>query len=481
MPDNEPVIQCLSLTKVFKDFWLRNRVRAVDNLTLDVRRGEVFGLLGPNGSGKSTTIKMILGLLHPTSGRVAVLNKLPSDVKTKAVIGYLPEESYLYPFLNARETLDYYGRLFHLNRDARKRRIDMLLEMVGLEGAQRRPIGEYSKGMQRRIGLAQALINDPQLLILDEPTSGLDPIGTRQIKDLIGELARRGKTILLCSHLLADVEDVCARVAIMFGGKVRAHGSVAQLLVKEGLTTLQTPTLSQEAIQDVRATLARHGAQLQRVEQPRQRLENLFLDIVHQAQTQGAATSGARCGGRIAGFLVSEEVERGAHLPESVAAASVIDALVEKPKPTPAAASVAKTAATPAPSPAEKPTVHEQVIAELAVSPVPTESPAAPLPWPTEDLTVLSNLVPASPGTAPAPGSVPAPVSGTGPGAALTAVAMPSPVPPTPEPPAPDDAKRTSASGEKPYEGFIDALSKVEPWDDSKDAGKAKEPPASAP
>ena len=221
-PDH--VIRCARLTKVFKDFWLRDRVTAVNAIDLDVRRGEVFGLLGPNGSGKSTTIKMILGLLHPTSGVVSVFGKSPRDVSTKQNIGYLPEDSYLYRFLNARETLEYYAKLFHQDRRQRQSRIDMLLEMVGLDKVQRRPVGEYSKGMQRRIGLAQALINDPQLLILDEPTTGLDPIGTRQIKDLIVKLKDAGKTVLLCSHLLADVEDVTDRAAIMFGGKGAAGG-----------------------------------------------------------------------------------------------------------------------------------------------------------------------------------------------------------------------------------------------------------------
>ena len=166
------VIQAVGLTKVFRDFWRRARVRAVHDLDLDVRPGEVFGLLGPNGSGKSTTIKMILGLLYPTRGRVTVFGRAPDDVGIKTRIGYLPEESYLYRFLNARETLDYYGTLFRLDRRDRRRRIEELLEMVGLRSAARRPVGEYSKGMARRIGLAKALINDPDLLILDEPTSG---------------------------------------------------------------------------------------------------------------------------------------------------------------------------------------------------------------------------------------------------------------------------------------------------------------------
>ncbi|MFP4145187.1 MAG: ABC transporter ATP-binding protein [Phycisphaeraceae bacterium] len=302
----DPVVACAGLTKTFRDFWMRSRVRAVDSIDLEVRRGEVFGLLGPNGSGKSTTIKMILGLLHPTAGRIAVFGKHPRDVATKQEIGYLPEESYLYRFLNARETLQYYARLFHQNRRQRQQRIDMLLEMVGLDKVATRPIGEYSKGMQRRIGLAQALINDPQLLILDEPTTGLDPIGTRQIKDLILELSRRGKTILLCSHLLADVEDVCDRVSIMFGGKIRRAGTVDDLLVQEGRTTIHLPQLDDADLAAIEKLLQSRGKPIERVDQPRQKLETLFLEIVRAAQAEGALTSGASSGGRIAEFLAAE-------------------------------------------------------------------------------------------------------------------------------------------------------------------------------
>jgi len=303
----EPVVKCIGLTKVFRDFWLRRRVRAVGGVDLDICRGEVFGLLGPNGSGKSTTIKMILGLLHPTAGRVVVLGKGPGDVKTKKLIGYLPEESHLYPFLNARETLDYYGTLFHQPRRQRRRRIDMLLEMVGLEAVAHRPVGQYSKGMQRRIGLAQALINDPAFLVLDEPTNGLDPIGTRQIKDVILELSQRGKTILLCSHLLADVEDVCGRVAIMFGGKIRTAGSVDELLVQKGVTEILVPDLDAEAIREVKAVLKSHGKHIEAIRMPRRKLESLFLDIVRQAQTEGVATSGARLGSGMAKFLKDKQ------------------------------------------------------------------------------------------------------------------------------------------------------------------------------
>lgn len=203
--ETQKVVEAVGLTKVFSDFWLRAKALAVDNIDFEIRPHEIFGLLGPNGSGKSTTIKMILGLLRPTRGRLTVLGHAPDDVQVKQRIGYLPEESYLYRFLNPMETLDYYGKLFGLDRGTRKRRCGELLEMVGLNQVAHRSVGEFSKGMARRLGLAQALINDPDFLILDEPTSGLDPIGTKQVKDLLVELGRRGKTILLSSHLLAEI------------------------------------------------------------------------------------------------------------------------------------------------------------------------------------------------------------------------------------------------------------------------------------
>ena len=351
-------VKCVGLTKIFKDFWLRNRVTAVDGLDLEIQRGTVFGLLGPNGSGKSTTVKMILGLLHPTAGQMAVFGKRPEDVAIKKAIGYLPEESYLYRFLNARETLDYYGRLFHQSRAQRRKRIDMLLEMVGLQRVQRRPVGEYSKGMQRRIGLAQALINDPQLLLLDEPTTGLDPIGTQQIKDLILELRQRGKTVLLCSHLLGDVEDVCDRVAIMFGGKTRAEGSCDDLLVQQNRTTIRTPSLDDQAIQQIEAVLADRGMAIESVDHPRQRLESLFLDIVRQAEAEGTASHGARGDGHIAQFLTENQTAGG----------KVIDDLI--------APSVEPAETAPAAQPrVETPTEDKQVITELvdAAAPEPVE------------------------------------------------------------------------------------------------------------
>ena len=320
-------IKCVQLFKTFRDFWMRPRVKAVDGVDLEVRRGEVFGLLGPNGSGKSTTIKMILGLLTPTSGRIAVLGRRPRHVDTKKYIGYLPEESYLYRFLSARETLDFYGRLFRIPTAIRRQRVDMLLEMVGLDAVEHRPVGEFSKGMQRRVGLAQSLINDPQLLILDEPTSGMDPVGARQIKDVISNLAARGKTILLCTHLLSDVEDLCSRVAIMYGGRVRAIGPIEELLAEEHLTNLQTETLPADVLGEIEALLARRGIGLKSVQQPRRRLESLFLEIVDQARQEGLTTSGARNGGHLAAFLQQTDGAAGEPLTEEDESRQLLDRL----------------------------------------------------------------------------------------------------------------------------------------------------------
>ncbi len=309
-PIGDPIVEAMGLRKTFTDFWMRAKARAVDGVDFQIRRHEIFGLLGPNGSGKSTTIKMILGLLNKSSGRLSVFGREPSDVAIKAKIGYLPEESYLYRYLDARETLDYYGRIFGLDRRNRMRRIDELLEMVGLAQVKRRSVGEYSKGMSRRLGLAQALINDPELLILDEPTSGLDPIGTRQVKDLLLELGNRGTTILLSSHLLADVEDVCDRMVILYGGRIHAEGTTEELLADRERTVIHTGTLGDGVIAEIDQVLHRHGQAVDAVERPRQRLEELFMGIVEEAQAKDEETSGAVQGGATAAFL-SEEADVG--------------------------------------------------------------------------------------------------------------------------------------------------------------------------
>jgi len=360
------IIETRQLTKTFRDFWLREKVTAVSELDLDVRAREVFGLLGPNGSGKSTTLKMILGLLFPTRGQIAVFGKRPTDVATKARIGFLPEESYLYPFLDAYETLDFYGRLFHQPRPERRRRIEMLLEMVGLKAVGYRRVGEYSKGMQRRIGLAQALINDPDLLILDEPTSGMDPIGTRQIKDIILTLGARGKTVLLSSHLLADVEDVCDRVCILYGGKTRRTGPVDELLARQDRTQITTDRLDEATLDRLREAIRAAGRRVLDVDHPRDRLEDLFLRIVREAQQQKVATGGALADGKVAEFLQS-----GAEAGEAL-----IEKLVKQAEPV--EQPPAEQEPPPPPQPARE--VLESLTAEKpAVPPAPEPGrPAAP-------------------------------------------------------------------------------------------------------
>ena len=286
---SDTVIEIRELSKEYRDFWGKRKVLALDRLTLDVYKGEVFGFLGPNGSGKTTTVKLLLGLLFPTNGHATVLGKEPGSVEANQHIGFLPEESYLYRFLNAEETLDFYGRLFKIPALERKRRVNLLIEKVGLDHARRRQLKEYSKGMARRIGLAQALINDPDIVILDEPTSGLDPIGTREIKDLILDLKGHGKTVFMCSHLLADVEDVCDRIAILFQGKLEVVGKVSELLTEEGVVNFRAQNVSTAARDAVRKALETDGSYIG-VEKASRSLEDLFLRVVRE-KTAGAATA----------------------------------------------------------------------------------------------------------------------------------------------------------------------------------------------
>jgi len=225
----EYAIKLEKVSKTFKDFWLRPTVKAVDSLDLEIPKGSVFGLLGPNGSGKSTTIKMILGLLSPDSGRVELCGRPPKSAEARAKLGYMPELSYLHPFLTAEETLMYYAGLCSLDARTAKERTAQLLEMTGLEAAAKRAVGGFSKGMARRVALASALIGRPELLVLDEPTSGLDPVSTNEVKTLVKTLAAGGMTILTTSHLLADAQDVCDRICILDGGRKAAEGAVGEL------------------------------------------------------------------------------------------------------------------------------------------------------------------------------------------------------------------------------------------------------------
>lgn len=371
---DEKVVAVRGLTKVFKDFWGRPKARAVDNVDFEVRRGEVFGLLGPNGSGKSTTVKMLLGLLYPSRGHIEVFGKSPRDVQTKQRIGYLPEESYLYRYLDSEETLDFFGNLFSIDAKVRQNRAEQLIEMVGLNTARTRTVGEFSKGMQRRIGLAQALINDPDLIILDEPTSGLDPIGCREIKDLILALARRGKTIILSSHLLADVEDVCDRVVIYYGGKIQAIGTLKELLSEHDMLRITSPTLSREATEKVLQIIREDIGQGDvRVDNPTQNLESYFLDVVKRARESSAETSGATSGHRVAAYLRGES-------PGSPSEAT--DKVLER-----LTANKSKEAPAPAPAEPEMPRVDASRLAALGKSEPATAVPApAPEVKPAVDL-----------------------------------------------------------------------------------------------
>lgn len=376
MTTSEKIVEAVGLTKVFSDFWLRAKARAVDGIDFEIRRGEVFGLLGPNGSGKSTTIKMLLGLLHKTKGRLLVFGREPSDVMVKKRIGYLPEESYMYRFLNPQETLDYYAKLFGIERRERARRVGELLEMVGLSQVRHRAVGEFSKGMTRRLGLAQALVNDPEFLILDEPTSGLDPVGTKQVKDLLLELGRRGKTILLSSHLLDEVEDVCTRMVVLYGGKIRAGGTADELLTDTSRTVLTTSRLSPETIARIDRLLQEsQGIGIDRVDSPREKLEDFFMELVEKARQEQVATSGAQHGGRTAAFLVGSaeaiDAQRGGELISGLTSdRERVDRSVEIPS-----AAARATAAPEGP----KHDVLKELIEERA-QPTPTSPSAKPAP-----------------------------------------------------------------------------------------------------
>jgi ABC-2 type transport system ATP-binding protein len=281
------------LTKIYRDFWGRPKVEALLDLNLTIERGEVFGLLGPNGSGKSTTIKLLLGLIFPSAGTAHVLGEPAGSTTINTKLGFLPEESYLYRFLNGEEILRFYGRLFKIPRKELNRRVPELLDIVGLDAKSRkRKLREYSKGMARRIGLAQAMINNPDLILLDEPTTGLDPIGTREMKDLIVSLKAQGKTVLLCSHLLADVQDVCDRITILFRGKMQEIGRddanralgvapVRDVLQKRDTTHIETGEMNEQQVAEVREFLRRMGVNDPKITHPTTTLEELFVRVVN--------------------------------------------------------------------------------------------------------------------------------------------------------------------------------------------------------
>lgn len=282
----EVIVETRKLTKVYRDFWGRQKHTALRALNLEIKKGEIFGLLGPNGSGKTTTIKLLLGLLFPTDGEAFVFGKPAADVTKNERIGYLPEESYLYRFLNAEETLDFYGRLFNMDAKTRNDRSKEWIERVGLTSNRKRILKEYSKGMRQRIGLAQAMINDPDLVILDEPTSGLDPLGARWMKNLIVELRDQGKTVIMCSHRLEDVQDICDRIAILNLGELQAYGNVKELLQDVNRLELRASGLqiNDTLRRELNEVLTRHGGKLDSLGHPTTTLEDYFLHIVEESK-----------------------------------------------------------------------------------------------------------------------------------------------------------------------------------------------------
>lgn len=276
----EPAVDIQALTKVFKLPSLkRHRVVAVSNLTLQVAPGEIYGLIGPNGSGKSTTMKVLLGLISATEGKTSIFGQDSRKVSSRAEVGFLPENPYFYKFLSAQETLNFYGRLGGLSKKEIRERSKELLAMVDLEHARDRRLSGYSKGMLQRIGLAQALIQRPRLVVLDEPTAGVDPAGSRKIRDLIFKLREQGITVILSSHLLEQVQEVCDRVGIIFNGKLCREGPMEELMAIEDQTEILLEKASPELLEKVKALVAEHGeTSIVRSGHPRTTLERLFLE-----------------------------------------------------------------------------------------------------------------------------------------------------------------------------------------------------------
>lgn len=279
MQDATPAVEIVNLVKDFRTSFKRQPLRAVDDVSIRIARGEVYGLIGPNGSGKSTTMKALLGLVVPTSGKCSIFGRDSLRVDSRDEVGFLPENPYFYKHLSGEETLAFYGRLCGLRGRRLKDRIGELLELVELEGARRRRIGGYSKGMLQRIGLAQAMIQDPRLLILDEPTAGVDPVGSRQIRDLILRLRERGITVFLCSHLLEQVQEVCDQVGIIFEGRMIRHGRLEELIAIEDQTEIILKDADEALVARIRECVAATGggAAIVREGRPKTTLERLFL------------------------------------------------------------------------------------------------------------------------------------------------------------------------------------------------------------
>ena len=282
-PSDIPAVRIRDLKKVFPVHLRRRQVTALRGLSLDIPAGHVYGLLGPNGSGKSTTLKILLGLVTPTSGTSEIFGVPSSRVTSRAEVGFLPENPYFYKFLTGSETIAFYGRLCGLGGRPLRTRVAELLDLVGLQDAGDRRISGYSKGMLQRIGLAQAMVHDPRLLILDEPTAGVDPAGSRQIRDLILRLKERGKTVLLTSHLLEQVQEVCNRVGILAKGELVREGSLEILTGVTGQTEYLIENAGPELQSEIARLAASHGARLVASRTPQLDLETVFLKATEEA------------------------------------------------------------------------------------------------------------------------------------------------------------------------------------------------------
>jgi ABC-2 type transport system ATP-binding protein len=279
-----PAISIRNLTKVYPVPFRRERIVAVRDLSFDVRPGEVYGLLGPNGSGKSTTMKVVLGLVPPTAGSTQIFGQDSSRVASREDVGFLPENPYFYKFLTGAETLRFFGKICRLRGAALDRRIDELLALVGLEEARDRRIGGYSKGMLQRIGLAQALIQEPRLLVLDEPTAGVDPAGSREIRDLILDFKKRGITVLLCSHLLEQVQEICDRIGILHRGQLVREGHLDELISIESQTELTLENATPDLLAAIHAQIKASGATLIEERKPQKTLERYFLEVTGEKE-----------------------------------------------------------------------------------------------------------------------------------------------------------------------------------------------------
>lgn len=278
MTEAPPAVEIRHLVKDFKTSFKRQPLRAVDDVSIRIMPGEVYGLIGPNGSGKSTTMKALLGLVAPTAGECSIFGKDSLKVDSRNEVGFLPENPYFYKHLSGQETLEFYGKLCGIKGVKLRDRVKELLELVDLTGASHRRIGGYSKGMLQRIGLAQALIQEPRLVILDEPTAGVDPVGSREIRDLIFKLRERGITVFLCSHLLEQVQEVCDHVGIIFRGKMVKEGRLEDLIAIEDQTEMVMKDASPELVARIEGMIANDAAaSLVRSGKPRTTLERLFL------------------------------------------------------------------------------------------------------------------------------------------------------------------------------------------------------------